>query len=210
VKIVSVGAGFAYGNQGMSHHATEDIAIMRALPGITIFSPCDPAETEAVVNYAYELDGPCYLRLGKGGETILHNSTVAECNMALALREGKDTAIVATGAITGEALIAAEHLEKLNIDCAVYSFPMIKPIDTATILMLAGKFDYLFTLEEHNIMGGFGSTVAEVVAEHPKHAAIIRLGLHDEFASEVGSLEYMRSYYRINAINIEEEIRKRL
>jgi transketolase len=211
VKIVSVGAGFAYGSQGMSHHATEDIAIMRALPQMAIYSPCDAFEVTAAVKAAYERNGPCYIRLGKGGEPDLHESALTGCGKAHMLRKGNDTAILATGAITAEAIAASILLEKQGISCAVYSFPMIKPIDEDTVKNLMPQYKFIFTLEEGNITGGFGSAVSEIAAEYPQCKPILaRFGVRDTFTEEVGSQEYLRSYYRIGANDIKNEITRRL
>lgn len=203
VKIVAVGAGFSYGALGMSHHATEDIAFMRALPEMTVFTPCDPLETEAVTKLAVEMDGPCYIRLGKGGEKELHKEGVDVCiTKANILKDGHDTAIFVAGAIANEALIAAEKLEMQGVSCAVYSFPSVKPLDVNTILEIANKVDTIYTLEEHNIIGGFGSAVAEVVAETRTRAVVVRLGLNDVYSSVVGSQAYLRKYYNIDGDSI--------
>jgi Transketolase, C-terminal subunit len=209
VKIVAVGGGFAYGALGMSHHATEDIAIMRSLPELTVFTPCDPYETAAVTELAAQMDGPCYIRLGKGGEKHLHAFPVnVIIGKALPLREGNDTAILVAGAIAEEALEAAEILYEQGISCAVYSFPTVKPIDSETIRELAMKVDCIYTLEEHNIVGGFGSAVAEVMAEQPTKAILNRIGLNDEFSSIVGSQKYLRKQYGMNADIIVGKINK--
>ena len=211
VIIVSVGAGFAYGSQGMSHHATEDIAIMRALPGLTIFSPCDSQETAAAVNTAYEMCSPCYIKLGKGGEPDLHVKEINDCYKAHMLIGGKDTAILATGAIVKEAVDASILLKAKNVNCAVYSFPMIKPMNEAIINELALRYKFLFTLEEGNILGGFGSAVSELVSFcQNRKAIVIRLGIKDSFTSEVGSQEYLRAFNEISAMYIEKEISWRI
>ncbi|MGG1553519.1 transketolase family protein [Paenibacillus ferrarius] len=213
VKIVAVGGGFSYGALGMSHHATEDIAIMRALPEMTVFTPCDPEETEAVVKFAAELDGPCYIRLGKGGEKNLYEGggNLRICpQTANLLKSGKDTAIFVAGAIANEAIDAANRLEIQGISCAVYSFPSVKPIDTKTILEVANQVDYIFTLEEHNIIGGFGSAVSEVIAETRTKAIVIRLGLNDVYTSAVGSQNYLREYYKVDGESIFTRIYEKI
>lgn len=211
VKIVAVGAGFAYGALGMSHHATEDIAIMRAIPNMTVFTPCDLYETEAVTKMANEIKGPCYIRLGRGKEQDLHKGTekivFGEANC---LREGKDTVICVAGAIANEAIAAAEQLKQAGISCTVFSFPSVKPIDKKCILTLANRFKVIYTLEEHNIVGGFGSAVMEVTAEAGKASKIIRFGLQDTFTSVVGSQKYLRNYYGMSADKIVAKIKQSL
>ncbi len=207
VKIVAVGGGFSYGALGMSHHATEDLAIMRSMPEMTVFTPCDPRETEMVTRTAIQMNGPCYIRLGKGGEKTLNDEgTIVSFDKANILRNGENTAILVAGAIANEALIAADLLKRDGIDCAVYSFPSIKPLDKETILRLAGIHENLFTLEEHNIIGGFGSAVSEVIAENRTKTVLTRIGLNDEFTSVVGSQEYLRKFYGLNAKNISRII----
>lgn len=210
VKIVSIGAGFAYGSAGMSHHATEDLAIMRALPNITIFSPADPLEVIRVVEAAEEINGPCYIRLGKGGEPKLHDDTIDfKVGKAINLISGDKVGIFSTGAITSEAKIAAERLNDRGISAALYSFPTIKPIDKDVVRDCAQKFNVIATVEEHNIIGGFGSAVAEVLAEiEGKHAYQIKIGLNDTYSSIVGTQNYLREYYHMDASAIEDTICK--
>jgi transketolase len=131
VNIVSCGVGFDYGPLGASHHATEDIAIMRAIPNMTIFSPCDPVETIAVTKAAFGLDGPCWIRNGHGNEPVLHAGEIAKFQIgkAYALRPGTDVAIFVTGSIAADVLEAARDLGLQGYDVGVYSFPTIKPID---------------------------------------------------------------------------------
>lgn len=207
VKVVAVGGGFAYGALGMSHHATEDIAILRALPEMTVFTPCDPMETKVVTRLAARMDTPCYIRLGRGGEKNLHQE---EIDFAIGtsniLREGSDIAILVAGAIASEAVSVSDMLKKYNISCAVYSFPTVKPIDQECIVDVANKVDIIFTLEEHNIIGGLGSAVSEVVAGRKTRACVVRLGLNDEYTSKVGSQQYLRKAYGIDALSINKRI----
>lgn len=207
VKIVAVGGGFSYGALGMSHHATEDIAFMRALPEMTVYTPADPVETEAVTRAAVNQEGPCYIRLGKGGEKQLYKEgAIVSYHEANLLRPGNDTAILVSGAIAEQAIIASDILALAGVDCAVYSFPCIKPLDKTAILELADKMDYIFTLEEHNIVGGFGGAVSEVMAEHRTRAVVVRLGLNDEYASVVGSQSFLREYYGLDGSSISNRI----
>lgn len=211
VKIVAVGAGFAYGALGMSHHATEDIAMMRSLPGITVFTPCDPQETIAATRLAAALPGPCYIRLGRGGERTLHETPPeVALGKALVLREGTDTAILAAGSIAGEAMEAASLLEKQGISAGVYSFPTVKPLDRECIAALATRHKMICSLEEHNIVGGFGGAVAEVLSELGTGTRLLRLGLQDQYTSMVGSQEYLRDYYGISRDKIAEALSAQL
>lgn len=211
VVIVSLAAGFAYGPLGMSHHATEDIACMRALPNLTVYSPADPLETTAVTRAALRRRSPCYIRLGKGGEKNLRNSFDEKefvTGKAYLLRGGDaKICIFATGAISSEALLAAESLS----GCAkipIYTFPTIKPIDKELILQCAERYETLVTLEEHNLAGGFGSAVAEVLAENPRKAKLKRFGLNDVYTGIVGDSAYLRNWYGIDAKALREYLEK--
>jgi len=208
VKIICVGGGFAYGSAGMSHHAIEDIAIMRAIPNMIVSTPCDPLEVEILTKETYKIQSPCYIRLGKGGEKKLHKEIKDySFGKSIKIQEGKDIAIFSCGAITEEAIELCEMLKKDNIIPSLYSFPTVKPIDKEIIENITSTHKIIITLEEHNIVGGFGSAVAEVMAEMKnKNAKLIRLGLNDEFTSIVGTQKYLRDKYNISAQKIYERI----
>ena len=208
VKIVAVGAGFSYGALGMSHHATEDISIMRSLPEMTIFTPCDPYETEKVVRLSVNIEGPCYIRLGRGGESILHkDSPDMSLGEPLRLREGKDILFLSVGSITEEALNAVEILkEKHGKYCAVYSFATIKPVDKSLVEEMFTKFKYIFTIEEHNIIGGLGSAIAEIGMGFINNSIVTRIGLNDTYSSVVGSQKYLRKYYGMDSEGIVNKV----
>lgn len=211
VKVVACGAGFDYGALGATHHATEDLAIMRVMPNMTVFSPCDAVETIAVTKAAYQIDGPCFIRNGHGGEAILHTEplTSFQVGKAYPLLEGKDVVVFATGAVTEEALIAAKSLNKEGYGVGVYSFPTIKPIDRELIKEQAQAVRLIITLEEHNIIGGLGSAVAEIMAETPVHQAMLhRIGVHDTFATVVGSKAFLKKTYEMDAQTIEKIVHK--
>jgi transketolase len=205
VKIVSCGVGFDYGALGATHHATEDLAIMRALPNITVFSPCDPVETVAVTKAAFMLNGPCFIRNGHGGEPVLHKEILNDFKVgkAIRLKEGNDIAIFVTGSIANDALRGAELLENEKIHAGVYSFPTVKPIDKDLILSCAKTTRLILTVEEHTIIGGFGSAVAEVIAEAQGcKARFKRIGINDTFTSEIGTREYQKSFYNVDGTAI--------
>lgn len=212
VKIVCVGGGFVYGPLGMSHHATEDIAILRALPDVVVISPCDLVEAEEATKAIAAYPGTCYLRLGRGGEKRIHNKIENfQIGKAIQIKNGKRIAIFSTGAIFEEVLGAYELLKLAGLDPAIYSFPTIKPIDKDIIEQCANDYELIVTCEEHNIVGGFGSAVAEVMAEmRTKNAHLLRIGLNDMYAARVGDQNYLREQYGMAAhqiaARIEEEI----
>ena len=206
VKIVCVGGGFVYGSLGMSHHATEDMAVMRALPGVTVFTPGDPAEVEAILPVMLRTPGTCYLRLGRGGEPTLHKTPVGRWTLpeALTLREGTDVAILSAGGILTQTVEAAEILAAKGISAEVVSFPCVKPIDTEKIKELTARFRLLVTAEEHTIVGGFGSAVCEAAAELGTGCRIHRIGMEDVYSAVVGTQQYLREHYRMDAKSIAE------
>jgi len=204
VKIVCIGGGFSYGSLGMSHQATEDIAILRALPNVAVFAPGDLVEAEAVTKAIASYPGTCYLRLGRGGEKRIHDKLDDfEIGKAIKIKDGKDIAIFSTGAIFDEVIGAYEELVKNGLNPIVYTFPTVKPIDKETINKTAKECKYIFTVEEHNIVGGFGSAVSEVVAEiEGEKATIKKIGLNDEYSVKVGSQKHLRREYKLDSTSI--------
>lgn len=212
VNVICVGGGYVYGSLGMSHHATEDIAILRALPDVTVICPGDPIEAALAVKKIAQTDGTCYLRLGRGGEKNV-NTVIKEFEIGKAykLRDAKDmnkkVAVFSTGAILEETTKACDMLEEQGIAVEQYSFPTVKPIDRAVIEDCANRFDNIFTVEEHNIVGGFGGAVAEVLAECGGKAKLHRIGIDDFYCIEVGSQAYLREQVGINAEGIVRKVK---
>ena len=210
VKVVCVGGGFVYGSLGMSHHATEDIAVMRALPSVTVFAPGDLVEAECATKTAYETPGTCYIRLGRGGEKRIHDKIDNfEIGKALEIKSGKSVAVFSTGAIFDEVYEACEGLEKEDITPTVYTFPTVKPIDKEAIINCAKTHGTIITVEEHNLNGGFGSAISEVLAEiEGERAKLVRIALNDTYSSIVGSQKYLRKQYLIDAETIANKIKE--
>lgn len=208
VKIVCVGGGFVYGSLGMSHHATEDIAILRSLPDVVVLAPADLTEAEAATKAIAEYKGTCYLRLGRGGEKRIHkNIDNFQIGKAIKVQNGTRIAILSTGAIFEEISESLELLSQNDVTPTVYTFPTVKPLDKDVIQKCAEEFDLIVTCEEHNIVGGFGSAVAEVVAElKTKKAQLLRIGLNDEYSIKVGDQRYLRKQYGMDGKSIAERI----
>lgn len=208
VKIVCVGGGFVYGSLGMSHQATEDLAILRALPDVVVMAPADLVEAEECTKALAKYPGTAYLRLGRGGEKRIHDKIENfQIGKAIKVHDGEKVAIFSTGAIFEEVTAAYDELKEKGFNPAVYTFPTVKPIDKETIEEVARGFDLIATCEEHNIVGGFGSAVAEVLAEmKDKKAVLMRIGLNDEYSVRVGNQKYLRQQYGIDAKSIVERI----
>ncbi len=211
VKIVCVGGGFVYGALGMSHQATEDIAVMRALPDVAVLCPGDLVEAEAATRAMADYPGTCYLRLGRGGEKRIHDHIDHfEIGRALLIHGGERVAIFSTGAVFEEISGAEALLASRGIHPAVYTFPTVKPIDRACIARCAEEFDLIVTVEEHNLSGGFGSAVAEVMMDLPARGRLLRIGLHDTYSAIVGDQKYLRAQFGLDAAGIAEQIMEAL
>jgi|tagenome__1003787_1003787.scaffolds.fasta_scaffold20817563_2 transketolase len=200
VKLVGVGGGVAYGYLGPTHHAIDDLALMRALPGMTVLAPGDPSDVRRATRAAFAIDGPVYLRLGKNGERdVLPEDASFVVGRASTLREGADVTLASTGAILPETLAAADLLAADGIDATVLHYGTLKPFDAATLAESAARTGAVVTLEEHNIVGGLGSAAAEALAEHGAGARLRRIGLPDTFAHAVGSREHLLHEYGLTA-----------
>ena len=207
VKIVCVGGGFVYGSLGMSHHATEDLAVMRALPDVRCFAPGDQVETGAVTREIIHTPGTCYLRLGRGNEPVIHTGNLVDWKAPspLTLKAGKDIALLSTGGILTQTMAAAERLAGINIWAEVVSFPCIKPMDTEAVKKLLKRFRHVVTVEEHNIAGGFGSAICEIAAETGTGCRVHRIGLQDSYSTVVGNQQYLREVYGMDEKSIAEK-----
>ncbi|XVU30172.1 transketolase family protein [Actinoplanes sp. CA-054009] len=207
VIVVAVGGGLSYGALGMSHHATEDLAIMRAIPGLAVAAPGDAAETSAVMADLVANGGPAYLRLGKAGEPMVHRTPIQLCRgESIALRTGGDIALFSTGAILESALRAADLLAQAGVRADVRSFPWLDPLDTVAIHDAAHRYPTIVTVEEHSVIGGLGSAVAEILAEMPHSASLIRVALPPRFSSLVGDQEYLRGAHGLDPASITHRV----
>ena len=196
VKLVGIGAGLTYGSLGTSHHAIEDIAIMRAIPNMSVLCPGDPIETRELTCRSYETFGPMYIRLGKNGEPRIHpDGTRIEIGKAIDVTDGKDFALITTSNTLEIGKRWVDEWKDENIDVNLISMPSIKPFDDERIHELLSKDLPIITFEEHNIIGGLGSSVAEIIAESGKSAKFKRIGIHDTFSHYVGQHEYQRKMF---------------
>jgi transketolase len=199
VKIVSVGGGMAYGALGFSHFATEDLAVLRALPGMTVVAPGDPLEVEQLVPQLVEVPGPAYLRLGRAGERALHRpGTKIVLGHPAQARAGSDVLLLSTGGMLPVALEAADLLAAEGLSAEVTSVHTLKPLDRSGLCQLAARFPVVITCEEHQLEGGLGGAVAEALLEGGLAPRFQRFGLSG-FPQGVGSQEYLRSVNQLDA-----------
>ena len=199
VKLVGIGAGLTYGSLGASHHAIEDIAIMRSIPNMTVLCPGDPIETRELVKRSYEKNGPVYIRLGKNGEANIHDAnTRIEIGKSIEITQGTDFALITTSNTLELGKQWIDEWKNENLSVSLISMPSIKPFDNSKINELLSKQIPILTLEEHNVIGGLGSAVAEIIATSEKSVPFKRIGINDVFSHYVGSHNYQRKMINFN------------
>jgi len=206
VMVVAVGGGMAYGNLGYSHHAVQDIAIMRTLPGICVLAPGDPGETRECVQWQVQNPGPAYLRLGKAGEPMLHNIRGIALGPLHVCHGSASTALVTTGGMLKTAIDVHEMLKIQHIALDVYSLPWLKPVSAKLFAPLAG-YRKIVTLEEHVAEGGLSAVLRE---QFPINPTVVSLTVGEQTANHVGTQQYLRDRTGLNASQIVEVVRRSL
>lgn len=205
VTVVAVGAGFSYGQLGVSHFATEDLAVMRSLPGMTVVAPSDPWQAYELTRQLHARGGPAYLRIDKGSAGLPAGEI--KLGKAVQVRDGGDAVIFATGAILAEAIAAADALAAEGIRLRVIDVHTIKPLDAENICSATAECGHVFTLEEHVVAGGLGSAVAEACAEAGVAATTFkRLGMGDQFPDVVGDQLFLRARYGLDATAVANAV----
>lgn len=207
VRVVGTGSGFSYGDFGTTHHSIEDIALMRSLPNMTVVAPGDPVEAELLCRASAAHPGPMYIRLAKRGEPVIHEALPAfEIGKAIPVCEGGDATLIACGALLACARDAAHILKRSGIHARVLSMHTIKPLDHEAIMRSARETGAVVTIEEHSIIGGLGSAVAEVLAESAANPLFRRIGVRDVFSHTVGDQAWLRDFHGLTAEKIAEEV----
>ena len=195
VKIGATHAGISVGEDGATHQCNEDIALMRAIPGMVVINPADDIEAKAAVKAAYEYVGPVYLRFGRLAVPVITDNAdyKFEIGKGIVLREGKDVAIIATGLEVGESLAAAEMLAADGIDAKVINIHTIKPLDEELVVAAAKETGKVVTVEEHSVIGGLGSAVAEVLSEKAP-TKMLKIGVNDTFGESGPAVALIKKY----------------
>lgn len=202
VKIVAVGGGLAYGTQGYTHHGIEDLAVMRVLPNMTVIAPGDPVEARLAVKAMVEHQGPCYLRLGKASEPVVHQKEpVFEIGKAIKLMDGKDVTLISTGGMLETVMMAASELQSQGFSTTVLSMHTVQPVDEEAIRSAARQTRGIITVEEH-AMGGLGSIVGELLAQIDERPKFIPMRLKREPVKHAGSQNCLRSAQGLNVEGI--------
>lgn len=208
VVIVGTGSGLSYASLGPTHHSMEDVAILRTLPGMTIFCPSDPQEVRAGMRAALRQDGPVYIRLGKKGEPNLHESfPEIEFGKALTMREGDDACLISSGAVLGMTIEAADKMKADGYNVRVENFHTIKPLDETRLSELADRYEHLIVVEEHGCIGGLYGAISEFFGRYAAaRPALVSIGSRDEFLHEIGSHDFARKHFGISKEHIERAV----
>jgi transketolase len=204
VTIVGTGSGLSYAALGATHHSFEDLAIMRSLPGMNVLAPADAPELRAAMRWAFAQNQPAYLRIGKKGEPVLTEEAAFTAGRWRCLRTGSSATLLACGTILGEVLAASDLLAKQNIQAAVWNCASVKPLDFDMLSHLGSS--PVFTIEEHSVLGGFGSAVAEFLSARKNPPRLIRLGIPDEFLHDCGEQEEARVHCGLDAASLARRI----
>lgn len=207
VKIGATHAGISVGEDGATHQCNEDIALMRTIPGMTIINPADDVEAKAAVEAAINIDGPVYLRFGRLAVPVFNDKDTYkfEVGKGVQLKDGKDVTIVATGLMVNEARIAADTLEKEGISARVINLHTIKPLDKEIICKAAKETGVIVTAEEHSIIGGLGSAVADTVTECCP-VPVVKVGVNDVFGHSGPAVDLLKEF-GLSAENIAEKVK---
>jgi transketolase len=207
VKIIATHSGTSFGQAGSTHHCTEDLAVMRSFAGMTVIAPADSFETARAVQAAIEHDGPVYIRIGRGFEPPLHKSLDFdfEIGKSITLREGTDITVIATGVTVLHAVEAADRAREQGVTVRVLDMHTIKPLDDEAVIQAVKDTRRIITVEDHSVIGGLGTAVADTIAKSGKGCAFRKLGYQDEFAI-VGYPEDLLHKYQLDADGILEAI----
>lgn len=194
VKLIGIGAGFTYGSAGATHHAIEDISVMRSLPNMTVCCPGDNNEAEQIVRQSILNDKPMYIRIGRHNRGIFNNEKL-EIGKASVIKKGEDIAIISTSNMLPDAAYYCKQLKEQGRKPYLISMHTIKPLDKEVIIELVDKGVEIQTMEEHSIIGGLGSAVAEVIAESGKGVKFKRIGVPDKFSHYIGNQKYIKKQF---------------
>jgi transketolase len=209
VILAGVGPGLGYGAAGTTHHSIEDVAIMRVLPNLTVVFPSNEVDVREAARQAFALEGPCYIGLGRAPRQfeIPYSANKFEIGKAIRMREGTDAAVFSYGTMIPVAMEAALLLKKENIDLRVYNMHTIKPLDNGAVDEAVRDCGIIFSLEEENIIGGFGGAMAEHIAENNLSCRFKRLGVPDIYLNESGSYPWLLNRFSLDASGVAKSIK---
>ncbi len=203
VKLVGMGSGLSWSTLGPTHHATEDIAVLKSIPNLTILSPASPLELKQCVQKAYDIKGPVYIRMGMSNEKEIYEEDYNfEFGKNVIIQEGKDATVFVTGSIIAEVIEAGKILQGNNISIKIINIPTIKPLDIEGIKQECKKQNKIFSVEEHNVIGGIGTSIADVVAANHLSVNLKKIGLNDTFAYGYGTYEQIKEMNDLDSKHI--------
>jgi len=207
VTLVGVGGGLSYGMEGMTHHGFEDISLMRSLPGMTVTAPSDPIECEAITRESVEYKGPLFIRLGKNNDPILHNDKVKiRIGKGVVIGDNGEICLIATGSMLPVAKLVSKELAGNGLSPTLISMHTIKPLDVVLVARMAISHRAIFTIEEHSIIGGLGSAVAEYMMEEGHRCMFKKIGLPDKYCSHIGDHNFLKDKCGLTVENIKQQI----
>ena len=198
ITIIGAGPGITYNSDGPTHHAVQDIAIMRALPGMVILNPSDPVMASRMARISYESHYPAYVRIDKGRLPAIYSPGEEFSDGLSLVKRGRDLLIIATGLMVHKGLKIAEELKKHSIDTAVMDLYRIKPVNVSLLLDSVSQYGRIVTLEEQSIIGGIGSAVMEILVDHGTMVPVKRFALEDKYCERYGDREWMHKHYGLD------------
>ena len=198
VTLIGAGPGISYTSDGPTHHAIEDISIMRALPGMTILNPCDQYAAKGAAYLGYESTGPIYVRIDKGVQTDRYSGKTVFSQGAFQLKQGADLLIITTGIMTHKAFDLSEHLKKYAINAGIIDLFAIKPLNEQLLIDAIKQAKAVVTIEEHSLIGGIGSAISELMTDHHIHIPLKRFGIRDMYCTRYGDREWMHAYFNLD------------
>lgn len=211
VKLIGMGCGVSWSTLGPTHHTTEDISALKAIPNLTIFSPASPLEVKNCLKKAYEINGPVYIRIGMSDEKeIYNNDYLFEIGKNIVIKNGNSATVFVTGSIISELLEAQSMLLEDNIEIRIINVHTIKPFDVKNIIEECSKQKKVFSLEEHSIIGGIGSSIADIIATNNIDSKLIKIGLNDKFAEGYGTYQQIKQMNNLDAKSIYKIIKENI
>lgn len=208
VTLIGIGGGLIYGPYGNTHCSIEDIAVMRVLPNMKVVCPANPLDAEVLTKQLLEIKGPTYIRIGRGKEPMPATNFPVKFGHAFVVKSGKDITLISTGTVLTEVEKAAALLEEKGISAEIIHMHTVKPLDENAVRTRIKKRRAIFTVEDHNIIGGLGSTVAEIISESHRSSNLVfkRFGVNDIYLKEIGSQEYLRKKHGYSSIDMVKQI----
>lgn len=211
VKLVGMGCGLSWSTLGPTHHTTEDISALKAIPNLVIFSPASPKEVEKCLESAYKIKGPVYIRIGMSNESEIYSDECPfEVGKNSVIKEGLDATVFVTGSIISNVIDASKKLSLENIHIRIVDVSTIKPFDNDFIIKEATKQKKMFSVEEHNVIGGIGSSIADVIATYGLSCKLTKIGLNDCFAHGYGTYDEVKQMNNLDANSIYKIVKENL